>query len=271
MVSGLSLRRNQITVESPLVLFFVIDTLERRGLMKKWMVLLTMLVVGCTAPMVEDEAERIRLSLQKAIPAKQPDRIVQTPIAGVYEVIYGTEIYYASANGQFLIKGEVLDLAQKKNLTEESRSAARQVLIESLDRNSMIIFAPKEVKHHMTVFSDVDCTYCRKLHEDIEAINGYGIEVRYLLFPRAGLYSESAIKAESVWCASDRNKALTEAKLGKDVPKKRCDNPLAKNIELADQIGLLGTPTIILDNGKLLSGYVPAAELNAMLEAGNKK
>ncbi len=205
---------------------------------------------------------------QKAIPAMQPEQIVQTPIAGIYEVKYGTEIYYASADGLFLIRGEVFDLAQKKNLTEESRSAARRLLVESLDQNSMIMFTPKEVKHHVTVFTDVDCGYCRKLHQEIEELNGYGIEVRYMLFPRDGVDSESAAKAESVWCADDRHKALTEVKLGKDVAKKSCANPIARNIELADQIALTGTPTIILDNGEVVSGYLPAAKLKEMPEAG---
>lgn len=236
--------------------------------MKKWLVVSAMLMAGCNAALADDKVELIRSSLQKAIPAMQPEQIVQTPIAGIYEVKYGTEIYYSSADGQFLIRGEVLDLAQKKNLTEESRSAARRLLVESLDRNSMIIFTPKEVKHHMTVFTDVDCGYCRKLHQELEELNGYGIEVRYLLFPRAGIESESAIKAQSVWCSDDQGKALTETKLGNEVTKKSCDNPIARNIGLADQIGITGTPTIILDDGALVSGYVPAAELKEMLEAG---
>lgn len=237
-------------------------------MMKQWLVVLAALMAVCNAALADDKVELIRASLQKAIPAMQPEQIVQPPIAGVYEVKYGTEIYYASADGLFLIRGEVLDLAQKKNLTEESRSAARRQLVESLDRSSMIVFAPKEVKHHVTVFTDVDCGYCRKLHQEMEELNGYGIEVRYLLFPRAGIDSESAAKAESVWCADDQRKALTEVKIGKDVAKKSCANPIARNIELADQIGLAGTPTIILESGEVVSGYLPAAKLNETLEAG---
>lgn len=237
-------------------------------MMKKWLVMLAALMAGCNMALADDKVELIRASLKKAIPAMQAEQISQTPIAGIYEVKYGTEIYYASADGLFLIRGEVLDLAQKKNLTEESRSAARRLLLESLDRNSMIIFAPKEVKHHMTVFTDVDCGYCRKLHQEIEELNGYGIEVRYLLFPRAGIDSESAIKSQSVWCANDQRNALAEAKIGNEVTKKSCENPIAKNIGLADQIGLTGTPTIILDNGEIVSGYVPAAKLKEMFEAG---
>lgn len=236
--------------------------------MKKWLVVVTMLMAGCNTVLADDKTDLIRTSLQKAIPGMKPEKIVQTPIAGIYEVKYGTEIYYASADGRFLIRGEVLDIAKKRNLTEESRSAARRQLVESLDHNDMIIFAPRKAKHHVTVFTDVDCGYCRKLHQEIGELNGYGIEVRYLLFPRAGIDSQSAAKAQSVWCADDRQKALTEAKLGKTVEEKSCANPIAKNIELADQIGLTGTPTMILDDGELVSGYVPAAKLREMLEAG---
>lgn len=236
--------------------------------MKKWLVVLAMLVVSGNVALADEKLDLIRTSLKKIIPDMQPELISKTPIAGIYEVKYGTEIYYASADGQFLIRGEVLDIARKRNLTEESRSVARRQLMESLDRNSMIVFSPKKIKHHMTVFTDVDCGYCRKLHQEIDELNGYGVEVRYLLFPRAGIDSQSATKAQSVWCSDDRKEALTDAKLGKKLAEKSCANPIVKNIELADKVGITGTPTIILDSGEIISGYVAAAKLKEILEVG---
>lgn len=236
--------------------------------MKKWLVVLAMLVVSGNAALADEKLDLIRISLKKIIPNMQPELISKTPIAGIYEVKYGTEIYYASADGQFLIRGEVLDIVRKRNLTEESRSVARRQLMEALDRNSMIVFSPKKVKHHMTVFTDIDCGYCRKLHQEMDELNGYGIEVRYLLFPRAGIDSQSATKAQSVWCSDDRKRALTDAKLGKTLVEKSCANPIVRNIELADKVGVTGTPTLILDNGELVSGYMAAAKLKELLEAG---
>ncbi len=237
--------------------------------MKRWLVVLAMLiVVGGNVALADEKLDIIRASLKKIIPDMQPELISKTPIAGIYEVKYGTEIYYASADGQFLIRGEVLDIARKRNLTEESRSVARRQLMEALDRNSMIVFSPKKIKHHMTVFTDIDCGYCRKLHQELDELNGYGIEVRYLLFPRAGIDSQSATKAQSAWCSDDRKRALTDAKLGKKLIEKSCANPIVRNIELADKVGVTGTPTLILDNGELISGYMAAAKLKELLEAG---
>jgi thiol:disulfide interchange protein DsbC len=235
--------------------------------MKKWLVGLVVLSFGYGLAMADDKTDRIRAALHKAVPDMKPDKIVPAAIAGIYEVKYGNEIYYVSDDGRFLIRGEVIDLERKKNLTEDSRSAVRRVLIDSIDQSNMIIFSPKKVKHDITVFTDVDCGYCRKMHQEIGELNNYGIEVRYLLFPRAGLNSQSYVKAQSVWCSSDRNTALTDAKLGKTLPEKKCANPIAKNVELADRIGLSGTPTLVLDNGEIISGYVAAEKLKEILDS----
>lgn len=235
--------------------------------MKRWFVGLLGWSLAQGLVMADERIENIRSALEKAIPDTKPDKIVSTPINGVFEVKYGTEIYYTSSDGRFLIKGEVIDLNQKKNLTETSRAIARQSLIDSVSRADMIVFSPKQSKYHITVFTDVDCGYCRKLHQEVGELNSYGIEVRYLLFPRTGLDSPSYVKAQSVWCASDRHAALTDAKLGKTLPEKKCQNPIAKNIELADRIGLTGTPTLVLENGEVISGYIPATKLRDILES----
>lgn len=235
--------------------------------MKKWLVGLMVLSFGCGLAMADDRVERIRAALHKAVPDMKPDKIVPAPIAGIYEVRYGTEIYYVSDDGHFLIRGEVIDLERKKNITEDSRSTVRRVLMDSVDQSDMIIFSPKKVKHHITVFTDIDCGFCRKMHQEIGELTGYGIEVRYLLFPRSGMDSPSYVKAQSVWCASDRNTALTDAKLGKTLSEKKCANPIAKNIELADRIGLSGTPTLVLDNGEIISGYMAAEKLKELLDS----
>lgn len=239
--------------------------------MRTWLLGLTAVSLSCGLAVADDGAERVRAALQKAAPEMKPDRISAAPVKGMYEVRYSSDIYYVSADARFLIRGEIIDLEKKKNLTEDSRSDIRRLLMDSLDRSSMVIFSPKkQAKHHITVFTDVDCGYCRKMHQEIGELNDYGIEVRYLLFPRTGLESPSYVKAQSVWCSSDRNAALTDAKLGKTLPEKKCANPITKNIELADRIGLTGTPTLVLENGELISGYVPAAKLKEMLEVPGK-
>jgi thiol:disulfide interchange protein DsbC len=145
-------------------------------------------------------------------------------------------------------------------------------MIEAIPDNEMLVFSPKEApKYTITVFTDIDCGYCRKLHAQIGEYMKEGISVEYLFFPRAGLNSESYTKAVNVWCAPDRRKALTEAKLDKPVPKKTCANPIAADFELGRRVGVDGTPAIYAPDGTQLGGYLPPDQLLARLQkAGGK-
>jgi thiol:disulfide interchange protein DsbC len=134
----------------------------------------------------------------------------------------------------------------------------------------MVIFAPAEkTDHTVTVFTDIDCGYCRKLHNEITDYTQNGIKVRYLMFPRAGFNSESYHKAVSVWCAENRQEAMTRAKRGESVTPKKCPNPVQEQAELGQSLGVQGTPSIILENGQMIPGYVPAAQLAQMLDESN--
>jgi thiol:disulfide interchange protein DsbC len=212
-----------------------------------------------------EETDQVRAALKKIIPT-EPDSVVPSQLKGLYEVTYGAEVYYVSADGHFLLHGNLIDMQSGKNLTEEKRAAGRLKLINGIDESKMIIFAPKEVKHVITVFTDIDCPYCRRLHQEMAQLNGYGIEVRYMFFPRAGLNSKSYKKAVSVWCSKDRKQALTDAKLGKPLTMKKCDNPINEHMALVDKLGLTGTPTLILEDGEIVGGYVPADRLNEALK-----
>jgi thiol:disulfide interchange protein DsbC len=133
----------------------------------------------------------------------------------------------------------------------------------------MIVFKPKDgkVKHTVTVFTDVDCGYCRQFHREIDKVTALGIEVHYLFFPRTGPNTESWEKAERVWCAPDRNAALTKAKLGGDLPKPTCGNtPVEDHWSLGRKIGVRGTPSMFSESGELIGGYLPPATLAKALD-----
>ncbi len=204
--------------------------------------------------------------LQHLIPDAKPDRVAESAIPGMYEVTYGSEIFYITQDGRFILQGDLLNTETRENLTEAIRSTVRLKLINQLDANSMIVFAPKQVKHTVTIFTDVDCSFCRKLHSQIADYNKYGIAIRYLAFPRTGVDTESYFKAVAVWCAADRQAALTRAKQGEVPKRKSCDNPVREHMALADRLGVTATPTLILEDGSLVSGYIPPAQMSQMLE-----
>ena len=204
--------------------------------------------------------------LQAALGNRAPDSIAETPVPGLYEVVLGSQILYLSADGRYAVQGDVIDLSASANLTENRRNDLRAAALQKISADDMIIFpAEGDAKYQVSVFTDIDCGYCRKLHTEISAYNAKGITVRYLAFPRAGINSESYKKAVSAWCADNPQEALTKAKMGEEIEEKTCPNPVAAEYELGQQLGVRGTPSIILDNGEMVPGYVPADRLEQTL------
>lgn len=198
--------------------------------------------------------------------------ISDSPISGVYQVQLGSRVAYVTADGNFLMQGELYDLRTSQNLTEHARAAARVEMIKSVPRDQMIVFAPPEgeTKYVITIFTDVDCGYCRQFHREIDKVNALGIEVHYLFYPRTGPDTESWYKAEKVWCAGPdhRKEALTRAKLGGAVPEDACqDNPVSTHYNLGQEVGVRGTPAIVAANGEIIGGYMPPATLLETLQS----
>ena len=187
--------------------------------------------------------------------------ITDSPIPGVYQVQVGSRVAYISVDGRFLLQGDLYDLTTSENLTEKRRALARAELLAGVRADSMMVFAPEggESEHTITIFTDIDCGYCRQFHREIEQVNALGIEVHYLFYPRTGPDTESWAKAEKVWCSgnAERNAALTRAKLGGAVPEDACDDtPVGEHWDLGHQVGVTGTPAIIAANGEIIGGYM---------------
>jgi thiol:disulfide interchange protein DsbC len=210
-----------------------------------------------------------RADVASRIPGTRADQLRASPIPGIYELTRGAEIAYVTTDGKYAITGDLYDLSANDDLTESHRREARARLIAAVPESDMLIFGPTDPKYTVTVFTDVDCGYCRKLHSQMADYNRLGVRVRYLLYPRTGPNSSSWTKAEQVWCSNDRKEALTRAKLGQELPAKPCtNNPVARSYALGQEFGFDGTPAIVLANGELLPGYVPPDVLLKQLKAG---
>jgi thiol:disulfide interchange protein DsbC len=226
-------------------------------------------VGATTAAAAEAPAADPRPALLKLLPAgSKLDDLRPSPIPGIYEFIQGAEISYLTADGKYFIDGNVYDMKSRDNLTEALRTHARVALINSVPESEMLIFSPANPKYTITVFTDVDCAYCRKLHSQMAELNRLGIRVRYMFFPRTGPNTESWKKAEVVWCSPNRNEALTRAKAGAtlDLSKICAPTPVKREYELGENIGVRGTPAIVTENGDYISGYMEPHELLAQLK-----
>jgi thiol:disulfide interchange protein DsbC len=235
---------------------------------------LILAIVGATAPFAALAVEPVkstvdpRIELASKIPGTKPEDLRPSPIPGIYELMRGTDIAYVSTDGKFAIAGDLYDLGSNNNLSETRRRDVRAKLIAAVPESQMLVFSPKDPKYTITVFTDVDCGYCRKLHSQMAEYNRLGIRVRYMFYPRTGPDTDSWHKAEEVWCSSNRNEALTRAKRGEDLKVTSCaGSPIARHYELGREMDLRGTPAIITSQGDMLPGYVPPALLAQELKA----
>jgi len=218
----------------------------------------------------KEDIKAIKKVFSSIMPGTTADAIAPAAMNGLYEVVFGAQVLYMSPDGRYVIQGDLIDLVKKENVTEARRSVQRAHLVKGIKDETAIVFEPKEAKHTITVFTDIDCGYCRKLHREMQDYLDEGIRVRYLAFPRSGVNTKSYFKAVNVWCAKDQQKAMTDAKAGNSLNKKDCVNPVKSHMKLAEQFGVSGTPTIVLNSGDVVPGYVPAARLVKMLDKEKK-
>jgi thiol:disulfide interchange protein DsbC len=225
---------------------------------------------GAAAADADPQLEEVRAKVSSMFDSIDPEHINPSPIDGWYTVQKGSIIAYISADGRYLLQGDLIDLDLQVNLSEQSRSSARRDLVATLKDDESILFSPVDPKYSVTIFTDVDCTYCRKLHAQINEYLDLGIAVRYVLYPRNGPASRAWSKSEDVWCAEDRNEALTAAKLDRKFETSECDaSMIGKHYALGQGVGLSGTPAIILEDGTLIGGYLPPAALAGRLESAS--
>lgn len=188
--------------------------------------------------------------------------VSNAPINGLYEVSVPPNILYVSMDLNYLVYADIVEANSDVNLTELNRGKARKQMLDNMGEKSMIVYTPKKDKRYsVTVMTDLDCGYCQKLHTEISKYNDLGIEIRYVAFPRTGVMTPSYYKAVNVWCAKDRKKAYDEVSAGKPIAEGKCENPVADQFNFGQQIGVQGTPTLILEDGSVLVGYYPPDKL----------
>lgn len=218
-------------------------------------------------------AARVRDAILKVNPQVQIDEITPAPLPGFQQAIIGGQVVYVSDDGRYLMQGTLYDIDHKRNLAEDTMAKLRRKLLTTMPVADRIVFSPANPKYTVTVFTDVECGYCRKFHSQIADYNRQGIAVQYVAFPRMGLGSDDYKKMVSVWCAANPRQALTDAKNDRPVPYRNCKNPVAMEYTLGQRMGLTGTPMVLAEDGTQLGGYVPPEQLRQALDklaAGSK-
>jgi len=210
--------------------------------------------------------KELKAALAKRMPTAAGASIKTTPVEGLFEVTAGNQIMYMTKDARYIFDGDMYDMNTRQNVTENARGSVRLEALNGLGEKNMLVYMPKgEVKHTITVFTDIYCPYCRKLHDEMPDYQKNGIKVRYIFVPFKG--QKSVDTSISVWCAKDKTKAMDMAKSGESVEAKTCDNPISQHQALAAELGIRGTPAIMLESGVMLPGYVPSAKVISQLNA----
>jgi thiol:disulfide interchange protein DsbC len=226
------------------------------------------LVFSLNPAMAEESADikDLRKALAQRLPNVGEATITASPVKGLYEVLAGSQVMYMTVDARYVIDGNMFDLQERRNLTEDARSVVRKHAVDELGEQNMVVYKPKgETRHTITVFTDIFCPYCQRLHQEMASYLDQGVKVRYVFLPFKGQKSYDA--SVSVWCSDDQNAALDRAKAGESLEKKSCDNPISQHQALAETLGIRGTPAIMLENGYLNPGYVPATKLVKQMES----
>jgi len=216
----------------------------------------------------------VRAALQKLAPGVKFDQIAPSPLPGFYQVIASGQLVYVSTDGKYMLNGDLVDLSTKKNVSERAWAGFRKAELAKVPAAQRIVFAPPHPKYTVTVFSDVNCGYCRMFHSHIDQLNAEGIAVEYLAWPREGVTDTAGAPTDtykemvSVWCAADRKAAFTAAKQGKAPKPADCPNPVKDEFDLGVKLGVTGTPMVVGPDGMVLGGYVPPDKLLTLLEKG---
>lgn len=224
-------------------------------------------VLGLSAGLAQAGEPEVRKAVEAMLPQAGIDSVAPAPHAGWFEVLSQGQLLYVSADGQHVMAGDLWQVQDRINLSAKRKDGIRHELLEQVGAERRIVFAAEKPRHTVTVFTDLDCGYCRRLHHDIAQYNANGISVEYLLLPRGGLQSPSFDQAVAVWCASDRKQAFSLAKAGTPAPAASCPNPIADNYALVQRMGgVIGTPAMI-DASGAMTGYQSPEQLLARLDA----
>lgn len=228
--------------------------------MKQGLMLLSLLVASVTGTAYADDAV-----IQKTLGSLgiQQAEIQPSPVAGIKTVLTENGVLYISEDGKHILQGPLFEVNG-----QEPVNITNQMLMTKLNalKEQMIVYKAAQEKHVITVFTDITCGYCQKLHQQIKEYNDLGITVRYLAFPRQGLNSPAEKNMQSIWCAADRAKAFDLAMKGDEVVAGTCDTSIAKHYQLGVQFGIQGTPAIILQDGVMIPGYQSPKDMLAMLD-----
>jgi thiol:disulfide interchange protein DsbC len=216
------------------------------------------------AAQADDGAENLEKRLKDLYPATRIERVQTSEIPALYEVTMGKNSAYTDATGRYFVFGHLYDMKTQRDLTAERMKKLQRIDFSQLPLGDAIKTVRGKGERVLAVFSDPDCPYCKRLEAELDKLDNVTLYI--FPYPLEGLHPEAVDKAVAVWCAPDRARAWVDLmKTGKIPARRNCENPIQRNIQLAQRLGINGTPTMLSADGRMLSGAVPGDRIEQWL------
>ncbi|MEM6640471.1 MAG: DsbC family protein [Pseudomonadota bacterium] len=223
-------------------------------------------LLAATAVPAQEPPESVLAAVRHLVPNATEVRVYDSPIDGLYEVLVGMRVLYVSDDGRHILAGALVDVVAGRNRTDERLAEARRARLNDRTTLEPLRWPATEERHTITVVTDIDCPYCRRLHKTVPAFNAAGISVEYLMLPRSGPDTPSWQKTVSALCEADAEAAVTRAMQGESMPERECDDRVRRHWRFARDIDVGSTPTIILPDGRLLLGQRSPEDVTNAIE-----
>jgi len=234
--------------------------------------LILMIVLTLAATTNHAAGEGLEMVLERLGVREDAGSLPPAPIAGFVEVTRGMQVLYVSADGGLVINGDILSVATETNLTENRRARIRRDRLAAIPDDETFVVPPAvPAVERITVFTDTDCPFCLRLHQQRDELSRRGIEIQYLFYPRSGRTGASFDQAVAVWCSDDRLSALDRALGGATLPRVDCANPVLRQYELARDLELKGTPAVITADGNVHYGLYSARDIVALVQQTGRR
>lgn len=231
--------------------------------------LMMLLLLSCLISQALADETQLRKLLEDHFPGTEIESLRKTPFAGLYEVVVGGEVLYTDDQAKYFFMGHMIDTQSRVSLTSERMQQirdARRIPIDTLPLEHSIKVVKGKGERTLIVYSDPNCPFCKKLEKELVDIKN--ITVHTLLYP---ILNGSMPTATSIWCASDRLKAWDDFMLhGKAPAGKECETPIQALLQSGQKYRVTGTPTLIFADGSVVSGMIPAVEIEKRLEQAKK-
>ena len=174
-------------------------------------------------------------------------------------------IIYMDFSKSYILYGRmaVVSIADGQNVSRREMMRLRKVDPTTISLEDSLVLGRRDAPKKVILFTDPKCPYCEKLHGELKKVIQSDPDIVFFIkmLPLVKIHPESYDIARSILCEGDIT-LLEDSFAKKPVPEPTCESDAVdRSIKLAQSLGIGSTPTMILPDGRISPGYMPADKL----------